>query len=463
MSDSRGSTAVRPRSKVRLTIEGLFWLLAALVLLSQGWLRSVNLVALIACVLLSLWVMNLLRVLLRFRLKRVRAERRIDEPVFARKPFAVTLTLSNPAERSRNQPGLKLVDRGSHHQQGGFVPMLRRGQEQHIQYTVTLPRRGKYPWPNLVVSTGYPFGLARRQLTYPTNQETIVLPTLGRLDRGKLRRLLLSQPQPSMTNRRPVRRHPVAQTEFFGLREFRSGDSPRWIHWRTSARMGELMVREFEEPPLDNLIIILDPWLPRPPDELRERWKQVVYENREIMRQLLGSGPLPPVEKRRAKEASLARREEPFRRPLELLERAVSFAATVCWEWCKQPGARLGLVIAGERPSVQIGETGMSRVWPFLENLALVPGGPRDDTDRVSELLERAPLPAGPALLVSARPSRLNELLTNYLRRPVLALDVSQSVVADLFEEHQEEGGNVQSKSPEQKVAAGFSPRRSAT
>ncbi len=426
---------VRPRGSVRLTLEGVFWLLAALVLMSQGWLRGVNLVALIASILFSLWALNLLRVMLRFRLKRVRVKRRIDEPVFARQPFSVTLELANPPEGGRNQPGLKIVDRGSHHQHGGFVPLLRRGQEHQLQYTVTLPRRGRYPWPPLVLSTGYPFGLARRQLVYPIKQETIVLPTLGKLDRGKLRRMLLSQPQPSMTNRRPVRRHPVAQTEFFGLREFRSGDSPKWIHWRTTARMGELMVREFEEPPLDNLILVLDPWLPRPPDELRERWKQVVFENREIMRQLLASGPLPPLEKRRAKEAALARKEEPFRRPLEMLERAVSLAATICWEWCKQPGARLGLLIAGGHPSVQVSETGMSRVWPFLESLAVAPGGPQDDAGKLSELLDRAPLPAAPVLLVSTQPSRLGQMLMDRLRRPVLALDVSQPVVADLFEE----------------------------
>ncbi len=435
---SADSAPVRPRSSVRLTIEGVFWLLAALVLMSQGWLRSVNLVALIASILFSLWALNILRVITRFRLKRVQVRRKIEEPVFARKPFTVTLELVNPAEGGRNQPGLKLVDRGSHHQHGGFVPLLRRGQQQQVQYTVTLPRRGRYPWPSLVLSTGYPFGLARRLQTYALQQETIVLPTLGRLDRAKLKRMLLSQPQPSMTNRRPVRRHPVAQTEFFGLREFRSGDSPKWIHWRTTARMGELMVREFEEPPLDNLIVIVDPWLPRPPDELRERWKQVVFENRSIMRQLLASGPLPPVEKRRAKEAALAKKEEPFRKPLELLERAVSFAATVCWEWCKLPGARLGLVIGGGHPSIQVGETGMSRVWPFLESLAVVPGGPQDEPGKLSDLLDRAPLPAGPALLISTQASRMGQMLMDRLRRPVLALDVAQPAVAEVFEELEE-------------------------
>ena len=41
------------------------------------------------------------------------------------------------------------------------------------------------------------------------------------------------------------------------------GDSPRWIHWRTSARAGELMVKEFEQQNEQDLAILIDPWLPR--------------------------------------------------------------------------------------------------------------------------------------------------------------------------------------------------------
>ena len=36
-----------------------------------------------------------------------------------------------------------------------------------------------------------------------------------------------------------------------------------WIHWRTSARRGELMVKEFEQQNEQDLAILIDPWLPR--------------------------------------------------------------------------------------------------------------------------------------------------------------------------------------------------------
>jgi uncharacterized protein (DUF58 family) len=47
-------------------------------------------------------------------------------------------------------------------------------------------------------------------------------------------------------------------TDLYGVREYRSGDSLRRIHWKTSARRGALVVREFEPPGLKVLALLLD-------------------------------------------------------------------------------------------------------------------------------------------------------------------------------------------------------------
>ena len=46
--------------------------------------------------------------------------------------------------------------------------------------------------------------------------------------------------------------------EIFGVREYQRGDPLRRIHWRTSARRGELVVREFEPPGRRTLTVLLD-------------------------------------------------------------------------------------------------------------------------------------------------------------------------------------------------------------
>ena len=53
-------------------------------------------------------------------------------------------------------------------------------------------------------------------------------------------------------------------TEMFGVREYRPGDPLRRIHWRSSARHGELIVREFEPPGVHTLGIFCDPSPPTP-------------------------------------------------------------------------------------------------------------------------------------------------------------------------------------------------------
>ncbi len=433
--------SVRPKRRFWPGLEGVFWLMGGLILLTQGWMHGLNLVALIACLLLALYLLNLFWTLARPGVRKLRLHRRVERPVFAKARFTVQLDLENPS--GWNQPGLRIIDQGRSHRHGWFLSLLRRRTQQSNKYQVTISRRGRYLWPPLVLSTGYPFGLVRQTLTYDEMDETIVLPTLGRLHRGRLRKLLQSQPQPVSSTKRPVRRHPESQTEFYGLREFRQGDSPRWIHWRTSARIGELMVREFEEPPLENLTVVVEPWLPAPAEQLYDRLRRVIQENEEIIGLLLATGPPPSPQKRAAKEAALARKEEPLRRPLEMLERAVSFAATVCWEWSRHPGARLALVIAGPNPSVQVIETSRSRVFPLLESLALTQGA----TDRhlalpvnmlLGQSLREAAIPAGPVLLVSTRPTGLGDLLSGQLRRPVATLDVAQPEIHDFYEDRRE-------------------------
>ena len=71
----------------------------------------------------------------------------------------------------------------------------------------------------------------------------------------------------SLSRRLPVRELETATaapraglgSELFGIREYRVGDSLRRIHWRSSARHGALVVREYEPPGVQTLRIAIDP------------------------------------------------------------------------------------------------------------------------------------------------------------------------------------------------------------
>ncbi|HXG09595.1 MAG TPA: DUF58 domain-containing protein [Gemmataceae bacterium] len=370
-------------SSFRVPREGRYWLALALGLLGMGLFRGMNLVLLLACLMLALWGLNAL--LAGRRLDRLVGERWIDGPVFAQTPCTVHLRITNP--KAAPVPGVRIEDRGPGHTLAWYLPRLGGHETLWFRQAVTLPTRGRYAWEPLEASSGYPFGLVRRRRVLVPGDVIIVLPRPGRLHRGRLRHYLTPVGFYEAGTRDAARRHAAAQAEFHGLRAFRTGDSPRWIHWRTSARCGELMVREFEDVPNDDLVLIVDP------------------------------GPPPCSPQDRAG-----------------LEAVISLAATVCWEWCRQRGDRLMLVVAGSEPVVLDGLTGPEHALRMLECLAVLTGRPETAATALPERLASLPLPRAPILLLSARPGNLGDLLAQRLNRPVAALDVSALPEIDFYE-----------------------------
>lgn len=114
--------------------------------------------------------------------------------------------------------------------------------------------RGVYPLQGVVLGTSFPFGLfaKERDLTLPG-----VLTVWPRTDR----RVRL----PRLGGRRGQRQEAAAgalpggaRGEYRGLREYRPGDDPRDIHWRTSARRGEPIVRQYDRDAADEYWVVLD-------------------------------------------------------------------------------------------------------------------------------------------------------------------------------------------------------------
>lgn len=376
------------RSRLRPTVEGLAWIGVAMVLIWQAWARGVNLIALFGCLLAAMWVLNLIPVLFRWGMKRIEVRRRTAEHVFAGSYVPVDLELINTGARA--QAGLRVEEAGRGSHKRFFVPRLAAQGSHRCRMHREFTRRGRYRWPEIRISSGLPFGLFRRTVRIDSGQEIIVLPQLGRLQRQEFRRLLQQRPEPLLQRRPPTRKHPASQNEFHGLREYRSGDSFRWIHWRTTARLGELMVREFSEPPLENLTVVLDPWL----------------------------SETPPAGEPGASVPALSDEAEN-------LELAIRLAATICWEWCRLPGSLLALVVADPALPIQVIDNNRQHVFRLLRTLALVQGGPSNASDAALAKLRRAELPRGPCVLITAGSNEWTGLIESTLRRPAVVIDIA--------------------------------------
>jgi uncharacterized protein (DUF58 family) len=367
--------------------EGRLWLAAAAVLMGIGLYKTINLLALLGCLLLGVWLLN---ALLAGRGLRCLAGRRwVPGPIFAGTSVTVTIEVTNRGPRAL--AACRLEDGSSGQRLGWFVPALGTGETLRCAAEVDLPHRGRHVWGPLLAASGYPFGLVRREVVLAAAADLLVWPRLGRLQRGRFRQYLPRAGLARDRIRREARRHPTAHTEFHGLRDFRSGDSPRCIHWRTSARCGELMVREFEDVPTDDLILVVDP-------------------------------------SRAARTPADATCPD--------LEAILSLAATLCWEWCRQRGDRLMLIVAGPEPIVIDGLSGPEHVCRLLDCLAVVEPQPcrAPDAAPIVRRLQGESLPAAPIVVLGAGPSGLGEALGQHLRRPVAVVTTATLQELDCYD-----------------------------
>lgn len=98
--------------------------------------------------------------------------------------------------------------------------------------------------------TGDPLGLFALRSRHPERELALVLPRFASLH---------AQPPALEVEAAVTAPRAGSGTEIFGVREYRPGDALRRIHWRSTARRGELIVREFEPPGVQNLGVFLDP------------------------------------------------------------------------------------------------------------------------------------------------------------------------------------------------------------
>lgn len=136
------------------------------------------------------------------------------------------------------------------------------------RYQQAVQRRGVYRWHTVSLRTAAPLGLFWCQRSQTAPAIAIVYPTVLPLaqcplmdDMGREASWQLSRERRAQTSSEGLTR---------SLRPYRWGDPIRFVHWRTSARYGELRVRELETLTSDQaLIICLDsamPWQPSQSD-----------------------------------------------------------------------------------------------------------------------------------------------------------------------------------------------------
>lgn len=134
----------------------------------------------------------------------------------------------------------------------GFVTYL--GSYQHSRWLArTLcTMRGKFTLGPATLISGDPFGIFRLERRLDTTSEIIVYPQIIDLPNFNL-------PDAELPGGQDVRSRTYNVTPNVAtVREYMPGDSFNRIHWRSTARSGQLMVKEFELDPTADIYLVLD-------------------------------------------------------------------------------------------------------------------------------------------------------------------------------------------------------------
>jgi hypothetical protein len=127
-------------------------------------------------------------------------------------------------------------------------------------YELHPPRRGVYQIGPLVVEHEDPFGMARSTIAVGLPDRLVVVPAIVDLPAGGP---TLADGEGSANL---VQRRVTGNDDDLTTREYRTGDALRRVHWRASARRGELMVRQEEHRSHPDARIVLDTRLAGYPD-----------------------------------------------------------------------------------------------------------------------------------------------------------------------------------------------------
>ena len=132
------------------------------------------------------------------------------------------------------------------------LPPLGSGTEHEELFVVPTHRRGVIPVGPASTIQGDPLGLIRRTVNWTEVTELFVHPRTVALD--SLGAGLLRDLEGSVTEEQSM-----SDLAFHALRDYQPGDDRRYIHWRSSAKAGRLLVRQFLDTRRSHVCVVVDP------------------------------------------------------------------------------------------------------------------------------------------------------------------------------------------------------------
>jgi uncharacterized protein (DUF58 family) len=225
----------RPQRTIRPTRDGWWLLFAAMGLGVAALNTGNNLLYLLCSLLLALVIVS--GILSEQTMRRLHVESLVPEELFAGRPAVGGASLTNRKRwLTSYSVAVEVLDPDgpvSYH-----LPRLPAGTSRLVTWQFAMPERGRHRLAGARVTTRFPFGLFSKVSRVLLDGEVLVYPAIRPVEACRAR--------DSGATAGPAARRRGHGDDLHSLREYRPGDDHRLIHWRSTARVQMLTVREFE-------------------------------------------------------------------------------------------------------------------------------------------------------------------------------------------------------------------------
>ncbi len=214
--------------RLALTPEGIGWLLVSLVAFLLATNYNNNVVFMLACLLLGVWLLAAWLTLK--NLSGLTCKQWRIEPCFAGGDSDFQLLLEAAEGREHVELGCKVV--GQKDKQKTRLMQLNSGERQWLTLTLTMEKRGWFVPKAASVVSSWPFGLwcasmeapeVPSCLVYPKPNGTQSLPDTHQLDADE-----------------------QSLDDLSGVRAYQTGDNTRRMDWKSMARTDQILIKTFE-------------------------------------------------------------------------------------------------------------------------------------------------------------------------------------------------------------------------
>jgi len=247
-------TPVRKRPSLDFSLTGLIYIAMMLFMGLAAINSQANLLFGVFGLMIGILLVS--GIISRMVLRNLDVSRRLPENGVVGQPMTVSYEFTN---RKRFWPSLSItlaeLDGVEAFQKQPHGYMLHAAARMTATVPVELvpKRRGLYALGRHQISTSFPFGFIKRAFERASKDKILIFPALAFVSPQFLNRMMSAESSgPMMRPRRG------GMDEFYGLKEHREGENPRWIYWKRSARVGTLVAKEMTHVSPPRILMLVD-------------------------------------------------------------------------------------------------------------------------------------------------------------------------------------------------------------